>query len=894
MVHSKATSVDMTENSEADSAKLATWLQARVVDTPEPRRLRLAWMGRTSDDEVQDPTISLPRQLRSCHVALGDDMEIRLHFWDVETSRKALGARGSSSAWRNFDIDIPRDGGIADLLAEAQRPDRRFDGVICESIDRIARLTYQSTKIEHDLEQLGIPLIAADEPVMRSARTGRIEKKAGMVLLRRAKQGVAEWYVLEMLEKSRNGIEIHTDQGFNVGKPPYGYRAERIRHPVPAKRAEGKHKTKLTPDTVRGPVVTRIFEMRANDGLSYRMIASRLNEDLTENPPPEPVDPTRALGRWSPPSVREILLNPKYTGHMVWNRRATKDKQSPGKLNPRDEWVISSRPVHEALVDVELFLAAQPTPRRRDRARADLGAMALNPHRQTKSVYRLRSYVYCSPCGTRMHGKRNHAGTPYSYCQPRGRVRPDGHPATVWVNERKLTDVVSHFFNTHVLGPDRVQLVAASLPAAATHAAAAHRQAEIVLERRVAELERSADNLLRALERNADADGHFFARMNRRVKELDREMAEAANALAAHRAAAPEPPTNDVSLLDLLPLVEIDLNELAADRLRRFLDAFRVEIHYDHRSRRATLKAEISGQLIEELTRVANWGQPTPERGNGEDSHAGDTAAHSLRKCPRQDSNLRPRLRRAVLYPLSYGGSATEKEYQGSDRRRSVAPGRCLIRGPSCGGSCLFSGCAGCRPPRSMCRPGKYGGWGIMRWRPALALTAVAVVAALLGGVGPAWADQLAPGAGEPAPAARHNPIMAAAPMRPAEVTAESDSAPTASPPKPELAPAPAGPATIRDAIVNVAVNGAVAGANRSAGRQAALRSDVLPPTVLPTATAVVPSGGSGTGGGDGDTDPQATGMAVGSVLLIGVGLIAAGVALVGLRNRRETADHGH
>jgi hypothetical protein len=30
--------------------------------------------------------------------------------------------------------------------------------------------------------------------------------------------------------------------------------------------------------------------------------------------------------------------------------------------------------------------------------------------------------------------------------------------------------------------------------------------------------------------------------------------------------------------------------------------------------------------------------------------------------CPRQDSNLRHRLRRAVLYPLSYGGSATTEE----------------------------------------------------------------------------------------------------------------------------------------------------------------------------------------------------------------------------------------
>lgn len=28
----------------------------------------------------------------------------------------------------------------------------------------------------------------------------------------------------------------------------------------------------------------------------------------------------------------------------------------------------------------------------------------------------------------------------------------------------------------------------------------------------------------------------------------------------------------------------------------------------------------------------------------------------SIRKCPRQDSNLRTRLRRPMLYPLSYGG----------------------------------------------------------------------------------------------------------------------------------------------------------------------------------------------------------------------------------------------
>jgi hypothetical protein len=178
---------------------------------------------------------------------------------------------------------------------------------------------------------LGIPLIAADEPLVRSGRTGKIERNAALTILRRTKQGVAEWYVLEMLEKSRNGIEVHTDQGFNVGKPCYGYVAEKIKHPVPAKRAQGKHKTKLTPDETRWRTVPKIFDLRVKDLLSYRTIAGYLNQDLETWPPPQPVDPERAVGRWTPSSVREVLINPKYTGFMVWNRRATKDKRHPAR-----------------------------------------------------------------------------------------------------------------------------------------------------------------------------------------------------------------------------------------------------------------------------------------------------------------------------------------------------------------------------------------------------------------------------------------------------------------------------------------------------------------------------------------------------------------------------------
>jgi site-specific DNA recombinase len=105
----------------------------------------------------------------------------------------------------------------------------------------------------------------------------------------------------------------------------------------PPHRAERKYKTKLAIDQRRGPVVKQIYAWRVTEKLSYRAIAERLNTDLDRYPPPQPVDPERAVGRWTGSAVREILCNPKYTGHMAWNRRSTKHKLHPGKTNPVEE-----------------------------------------------------------------------------------------------------------------------------------------------------------------------------------------------------------------------------------------------------------------------------------------------------------------------------------------------------------------------------------------------------------------------------------------------------------------------------------------------------------------------------------------------------------------------------
>ncbi|MBT8227520.1 MAG: recombinase family protein [Dactylosporangium sp.] len=589
------------------AARLPAWLRPAVAETTSQATqiIRVAWLGRTSDEEQQDPTLSLPRQLDNCEHALLPRMRIVARFYDVETSRKELAQRGDSRAWTKFDIPIRRDGGIADLLAEALAPDRRFDVVICESVDRIARYTYQGTKIEHDLELAGIPLLASDEPIILDRQDGRRRKRASQILLRRTKQGVAEWYIVEMLEKSWDGFAIHTAQGWNVGKPPYGYLAERHKHPVPAKRAEGKHKTKLKIDPVRGPVVEHVYALRVDEKLAYRAIAERLNADLDRYPPPQPVDSERAVGRWTGSAIREILINPKYTGHMVWNRRSTKDKLHPGKNNSREEWVVSEADTHPSIVTIDLFVAAQNVSGHRRRSRSDANAVAPNRHPQTKTTYLLRSYVSCELCeGRRMHGKRNHARTPYYCCQPRERKRPDGHPATIWLREDELLDGLTAFFNQRILGPDRITLASRSIDTAAVHAAEEHQQRTRAACRAIDDVKQRLDRLTTILEERDDPDGTVFARIQSRLIELETQLLEREIALARLETEAPLVAPGSIDLLEHLPEVQLDLTALPADHLQRLLSAFAVQISYDRRTHTATYRARISGLLIPQVSQL--------------------------------------------------------------------------------------------------------------------------------------------------------------------------------------------------------------------------------------------------------------------------------------------------
>jgi site-specific DNA recombinase len=183
--------------------------------------------------------------------------------------------------------------------------------VICEDIERSGRDTFNALKLERHLADAGIPLFAADEPIDVEGMN------ATTILVRRVKQGIAEWYRFQIKEKAWKGLREHALDGWNIGPAPYGYQPERIPHPVPVKAAQGRTKTRLVPDPERAPVVAQIYTWRTVDRLGVPEIAGRLNADHDACPPPDP-----ATG-WTASGVHSILSNPKYTGHMVFGRRRT-------------------------------------------------------------------------------------------------------------------------------------------------------------------------------------------------------------------------------------------------------------------------------------------------------------------------------------------------------------------------------------------------------------------------------------------------------------------------------------------------------------------------------------------------------------------------------------------
>jgi site-specific DNA recombinase len=608
--------------------------------------VRVAVLARCSTDDQQDPRQSIIRQTRNCRAALPESWVVVAHFYDVESGRLELDQRGQRDGYERFDIPVARDGGVADLLAEAAHPGRRFDVVICESISRVARYAFEGLSIERELERAEVPLFAANEPITLSG------SRAQRILQRRINQSIAEYEVINTLELSWGGLCTHVRDGWNIGKPPYGYRAKIYRHPNPTKADRGYTKTRLEPDGPRAETVTQIALWRYHEQVGYDTIAERLNADLQKYPPPEPPNKSRARGAWGKTSVMEILRNPKYTGYQVYNRRASRSRS--GKVNDPVKWVWSPEPVHEPLIPKWMFdeLTVRRTAKRGSRD----GGEPRN-HPSTRRTYALRGMVFCR-CGRRMFGNHRRGHTYYTCWPPNNnRGRPDtyaGHPKTVYLREDALLDAVSRFFAERVFGPHRRDLLAAELASVDTRAARARQVERERLQRQLADIARRQDSVLRQAQ-DGDPDDPFTKALRGSYNQLEAQktaaLAVIASLDAADEAEPHRPTRGDASLLDALPHLAVNLTHAPEPLLRRLFEITKLTIR-EHDADEVTITITLPADHLPHIAHAAE--RITGAMPSTQDNSAGQPAATSGVDAVRAPGRIRTcdRRIRSVFFAL--------------------------------------------------------------------------------------------------------------------------------------------------------------------------------------------------------------------------------------------------
>lgn len=411
-----------------------------------------------------------------------------------------------------------------------------------------------------------------------------------------------------MLEQSWGGTCTHVREGYNIGKPLYGYRAKKYRHPNPVKAEKGITKTRLEPDGERAATVTLMARWRFHEELGFDTIAERLNADLEAHPPPEPPGGRRARGAWSKSAVADVLKNPKYTGYQVYNRRARRSRGSTGVVNPPQMWVWSVEPAHEPLIPKWMYdeLTARRLAKRGSRDGSDR-----NQHGNTKRRYVLRGRVFCR-CGRRMLGHQ-HRGHNYYRCWPKNnnRGRMDkfaDHPQTVYMREDAILFAVNVVYADYLFGHRRMDLLTPHLERVDDRERRDRAERRARLHRRAADVLRRQSNVLSRAE-DADPADPFTQGLRERYNALGAEHQLVLDQIAEldrHDAQTPTTATlDDLGLIDALPHLSINLHRAPAELQARLYELTKLSIHVDHETDHTVITITLPGEKIHDIATAA-------------------------------------------------------------------------------------------------------------------------------------------------------------------------------------------------------------------------------------------------------------------------------------------------
>jgi DNA invertase Pin-like site-specific DNA recombinase len=325
------------------------------------------------------------------------------------------------------------------MIADAARRDRPFDRILVYDVKRLSRgNSDEAGYYRHVLRQHGVEIVYATEGFAGNDTDD-------MVL--NVKQWLAHQESKQLSKVTLRGQLSNANGGWwNGGVPPYGYDLAYVDgQGTPQTRVrflETGEKLVMDPDgtprrtlarrdqvsrsksdktrlvlsaTERVATLKRIFEMYVRRDLGYKAIAEALNVEGVPSPKNGTWSNHTGPG-WSLSTIRSILVNPVYTGEMVWNRRAGGKFHSVvgGRAEERngvgtngfswndEEDRVTIPDAHPAIIDRRTFDAAQKL--RESRSRRNGGA-SYRSGRAKHSEYLLGGLVKCTRCGHGYHGR---------------------------------------------------------------------------------------------------------------------------------------------------------------------------------------------------------------------------------------------------------------------------------------------------------------------------------------------------------------------------------------------------------------------------------------------------------------------------------------------------------
>lgn len=416
---------------------------------------KFAFYGRVSTEDQQDPQSSRNWQLvRSRALIEPHGGQIEAEFFDIGLSR--------SLPWK-------RRPQASALLASFANPARGFSSVVVGEPARAFSgnqfgLTFP-VFVHYGIE-LWVPEVGGRVDPGSDAHDLVMSLYGGM--------SKGERNRIKVRVHSAMAAQAASEGRFLGGRPPYGYRLVATGpHPNPGKAAVGQMQHKLEPDPATSAIVARIFaEYLGGSGLAA--IADGLTREGVLCP--SAYDPARNSHRsgvaWSKSAIRAILLNPRYTGHQVWNRQrkdevlidvddVAQGHETVMRWNRESDWIWSPEIAHTPLISAETYQ------RTRQMMATKQPQQAARRPRATQRLYLLRSLIFCGLCNRRMEGSWNNGLAHYRCKASTQRVTETttGHPKSLYVREDDVLAPLDRWLAS-VFDPDRVDDTAAALEAA--------------------------------------------------------------------------------------------------------------------------------------------------------------------------------------------------------------------------------------------------------------------------------------------------------------------------------------------------------------------------------------------------------------------------------------------